>query len=208
MGKSVSIPAFFIWILTIINLALVAAVLSFVALKPAQGKSADKVEPQIDSKDSSPDTHNSAVDEDAFNAYGKSVLRAGLKSCAMPMNTLAERLLVGHKVGGYRFPSSNKAFGTLSMEVATKSGGVAYMTFNMIEPGDGQCIIAYEAVSQWNNKCEDVVKNILKDFIPTRMLGDHIAILTHKDNENRKVFTMPVNKGCVATEKEVITFTP
>lgn len=191
-----------LWILSIVNLVLIVVVLCLLA--PSK-KSVDGVS-STTSEAAAKEDAESQIDEDALNIYGKSALRAGLKSCTLPMNQLAERVLVGHKVGAYRFPAKSKGFASMSMEVVTKSGGVAYMTFNLSEPVAGQCVIAYEAVSQWNNKCEDVVKKILTDFIPTRMLGERIAILTHKDNENRKVFTMPVGKGCIATEKEIISF--
>lgn len=191
-----------LWILSIVNLVLIAVVLCLLAPKTNPVDVVVSTPTETATKE---DTE-ADIDEDALNVYGKSALRAGLKNCALPMNQLAERVLVGHKVGAYRFPAKSKGFASMSMEVATKSGGVAYMTFNLSEPVAGQCVIAYEAVSQWNNKCEDVVKKILTEFIPTRMLGERIAILTHKDNENRKVFTMPVGEGCIATEKEIISF--
>lgn len=199
--KSLPPLSLVIWGLTIINLVVVIVVLAFPLWKPQTPASDTQM-------NAAPATSYTAenLDEDALNPYGKSALKAGLPDCALPMNQLAERALVGHKVGGYRFPTTDKTFGSMSMEVITKSGGVAYMTFNMSQPAQGQCIIAYEAVSQWDSKCSDVVKNVLKEFIPTRMLGERIALLTHKDNENRKVFTMPVGKGCLATEKEIINF--
>lgn len=190
-----------IWLLTIVNLLVILALL-FVTGPLHQGTGRA---PAADvSADQDTAFTDATPDEDALNGFGKAVLRAGLPHCALPMNQLAERVLVGHKVGGYRFPTMEKGFGSLSMEVVTKSGGVAYMTFNMAAAQSGRCTISYEAISHWENKCEDIIKKIFKDFQPTRMLGERIAILTHKDNQQRKVFTMPVRQGCIATEKELI----
>ena len=193
-----------IWLLTIINLLVILGVL--VMMGPFKKDAGPASALAKTSASTTPDDHDlaAAPDEDALNGFGKAVLRAGLPHCALAMNQLADRVLVGHKVGGYRFPITENGFGSFSMEVVTKSGGVAYMTFNMAETDQQRCIISYEAVSQWENKCEDVVKNVLKDFQPTRMLGERITILTHKDNPQRKVFTMPIHQGCIATEKEII----
>lgn len=188
-----------IWVFTVINLGLIAIVLFLVS--PTENKTPQPLPVALESN-----KQDALLDEDALNAFGKSVLRAGLKNCALPMNQLAERVLIGNKIGGYRFPATDKTFASMSMEVLTKSGGVAYMTFNLSEPGNnGQCIISYEAISQWKDKCSDVVKNVLKDFVYTRKLGQRISILTHKSNENRKIFMMPIASGCLATEKEIIT---
>ena len=217
-GFTVRLSMMHIILLLLFNLAIVGGAFYFLyphsaALAPFKGISVEPPNVEIiDFKEANvvPEKPvlESPVDEDALNAFGKAVMRAGLKSCALPMNQLAQKVLVGHKVGAYRFPVKAEGFGSLSMEVATQSGGVAYMTFNLSEPANGGCIISYEAVSQWSDKCEIVVKNILSDFIPTRMLGERIAILAHKENESRKVFTMPIGGGCITTEKEIIVFAP
>ena len=121
------------------------------------------------------------------------------------MNNLSARLLAGKKVGIYRFPVSQDDFVSLSMEVTASSGAILYLTFNLSQRPDGSCQIAYEAVSDWANSCTDIVKTVFQEFVPSRNLLKSVALLTHKDNRNRKVFTMPVQNGCIAIEKEIVT---
>jgi hypothetical protein len=144
-------------------------------------------------------------DLDALNPYGQSIARAGLKHCAVAMNDLSERLLAGKQVGIYRFPVSHENFVSLSMEVTAKSGAILYLTFDLSQRPDGSCQIAYEAVSDWANSCQDIVKTVFKDFVPSRNLLKSVALLKHKDNQRRKVFTMPVQNGCIAIEKEIVS---
>jgi hypothetical protein len=91
------------------------------------------------------------------------------------------------------------------MEVKAKSGAILYITFGVSQGTDGSCQIVYEAVSDWANSCEDIVRTVFKDFIPTRNLLKSVALLRHKDNQNRKIFTMPVQNGCIAIEKEIVS---
>lgn len=188
-----------IWLLTIVNLLVILGVLALLAAH-APIKNAPEQVP-VPSAEAIAD-----IDEDALNAFGKAIIRAGLPHCVLPMNQLAERVLVGHKVGVYRFPVNQKGFASMSMEVTAKNGAVIYMSFNLSEIGATACAIGYEAVTHWQNTCEDVLKGVFKDFTPTRRLGERIAILTHDKSETRKVFTMPVQGGCVVTEKEVVHF--
>jgi hypothetical protein len=91
------------------------------------------------------------------------------------------------------------------MEVESGQGAIIYIDFDLTQDASGGCQIAYQAVSDWANPCDDVTKTIFKEFKPTRDLLKSIPILTHQENKNRKVFTMPVQSGCIAIEKQVIS---
>jgi hypothetical protein len=198
-GFNLQFSLIHIWILTIINLMII---LGFFFVMPGK----PEVTAPVAVLDREAETVGGVPDDDALNGFGQAVIRAGLPGCALPMNHLAERVLVGHKVGAYRFPNTQKGFGSLSMEVFTKNGATIYMSFNLAETGPSNCSIGYEAVSHWQNGCDEVAKEIFKDFIPTRNLGERLSLFTHKDNDNRKVFAMPVKDGCVISEKEVVNF--
>lgn len=193
----------FIWLLTVTNLGLI--VLAFYLFSNTQA--AVSAPPATDKAASALGVHTppSKADLDALNGYGQAIARAGLTGCAIPMNDLSERLLAGRDVGIYRFPVSRENFVSLSMEVKANSGAILYITFGLSQATDGSCQIVYEAVSDWANSCEDIVKTVFKDFIPTRNLLKSVALLRHKDNQNRKIFTMPVQNGCIAIEKEIVS---
>jgi hypothetical protein len=145
------------------------------------------------------------IDIDALNPYGQAIAKMGLTKCAAAMNDLSAKLLQGKRVGVYRFPTVHERFVSLSMEVESGQGALVYITFDLTQDASGACQIAYETVSDWANPCDDVTKTIFKDFTPTRDLLKSVTLLTHKDNKNRKIFTMPVQNGCIAIEKQVVS---
>jgi hypothetical protein len=187
----------FVWLLTLANLCLivVAVYLHWYPQPSADDTAVTSV--QMDSPDK--------ADLDALNGYGQAIARAGLTGCAVPMNDLSERLIAGRRVGTYRFPVARENFVSLSLEVKASSGATLYMTFGLSQGTDGSCQIVYEAVSDWANSCEEIVKTVFKDFVPTRNLLKSMVLLRHKTNQNRKTFTMPVQNGCIAIEKEIVS---
>jgi hypothetical protein len=192
----------YVWLLTFANLALILVALFLFSRSheaPATAAVTGRDQPAPINKD------EPAFDMDALNPYGQVIAKAGLTKCARPMNDLSGRLLSGKKVGIYRFPIVQNNFASFSMEVAAREGAILYVTFNLSQNPDGSCQISYEAVSDWANSCEEIIKTIFKDFTPTRNLLKAVALLTHKDNKNRKIFTMPVQNGCIAIEKEIIS---
>ena len=189
----------FIALLIFLNLALIALVLFLIqssADSSAQGKDAQAVPPQVEKAD---------IDIDALNPYGQAIAKLGLTKCAVAMNDLSAKLLQGKRVGVYRFPAVHETFVSLSMEVDSGHGAMIYIDFDLTQDVSGRCQIAYQAISDWANPCDDITKTIFKDFKPTRDLLKSIAILTHGENKNRKVFTMPVQSGCIAIEKQVVS---
>ena len=148
---------------------------------------------------------NAEIDVDALNPYGQAVARMGLAKCAAAMNDLSAKLLQGKRVGVYRFPTVHESFVSLSMEVEGNQGAIIYMTFDLSQDANGTCQIVYETVSDWANTCDDVAKTIFNEFTPTRDLLKSVALLTNKENSYRKVFTMPVQNGCIAIEKQVVS---
>ena len=181
------------------NLALIVLVL-FLILSPVkyseQGKDTPAVLPQDEKAD---------IDIDALNPYGQAIAKIGLTKCAVAMNELSAKMLQGKRVGVYRFPTVHETFVSLSMEVESGQGGIIYITFDLTQDAGGSCQIAYEIVSDWANPCDDVTKTIFSEYTPTRDLLKSVGLLTHKDNKNRKIFTMPVKNGCIAIEKQVIS---
>ena len=186
-------------LLVFMNLALIVLVL-FLILSPVNYSEQGKDTPAVLLKDEKAD-----IDIDALNPYGQAVAKMGLTKCAVAMNELSAKMLQGKRVGVYRFPTVHETFVSLSMEVESGQGAIIYVTFDLTQDAGGGCQIAYEIVSDWANPCDDVTKTILKEFKPTRDLLKSITLLTHQDNQNRKVFTMPVQSGCVAIEKQVVS---
>ena len=192
----------YVWLLTFANLALILVALLLFSRSheaPATAAVSGRDQPVSVNRD------EPAIDLDALNPYGQLIAKAGLSKCAMPMNDLSGRLLAGKKVGIYRFPIAQNNFASFSMEVAAREGAILYITFNLAQNPDGSCQISYESVSDWTNSCEDIVKTVFKDFTPTRNLLKAVALLTHKDNKHRKIFTMPVQNGCIVIEKEIVS---
>ncbi len=193
----------FVWLLTVTNLGLI--ILAFYLYSDHQTSGSAPPANDMATSAVTVRTPPRQADLDALNGYGQAIARAGLTGCAMPMNDLSERLLAGRSVGTYRFPVSRENFVSLSMEVKANSGAILYITFGLSQGTDGSCQIVYEAVSDWANSCEDIVKTVFKDFVPTRNLLKSVALLRHKTNQNRKTFTMPVKNGCIAIEKEIVS---
>jgi hypothetical protein len=192
----------YISLLVFTNVALIVLVL-FLIRSPmdysAQGKDTQAVHPQDEKAD---------IDIDALNPYGQAIAKMGLTKCAAAMNDLTVKLLQGKRVGVYRFPTVHETFVSLSMEVDSGQGAIMYIAFDLAQDASGTCQIAYEAVSDWSNTCNDVTKTVFKEFIPTRDLLKSVTLLAHRDNKNRKIFTMPVKDGCVVIEKQILTARP
>lgn len=188
-----------LWLLTFSNLALIAVVLVLIrgSLLPDVAKKDPPAELAKEEK--------AEIDIDALNPYGQAIAKLGLTGCAAAMNDVSRTLLQGKRVGVYRFPTVHETFVSLSMEVNSAQGTIIYVTFNLSQDTNGSCQIAYEAVSDWANPCDDVIKTVFKDFESTRPLLKSVSLLANKDNKNRKIFTMPVQSGCIAIEKQVIS---
>lgn len=189
----------YIALLFFMNLALIVLVL-FMIQSSANSSAQGKDEQAVLAADEKAD-----IDIDALNPYGQAIAKMGLTECAAAMNDLSSKLLQGKRVGVYRFPTVNETFVSLSMEVDSGQGAIIYIDFDITQDAGGRCQIAYQAVSDWANPCDDVTKTIFKEFKPTRDLLKSITILTHQENTHRKVFTMPVQSGCVAIEKQVVS---
>jgi hypothetical protein len=188
----------YIWLLTFMNLALIVLALFLI-------RNSTSSAPEKDTHVESSKEEKAEIDIDALNPYGQAIAKIGLTKCAAAMNDVSAKLLQGKRVGVYRFPTVHETFASLSMEVNSGQGAIIYITFNLSEDTNGTCQIAYEAVSDWANPCDDVIKTIFKDFEPTRNLLKSVTLLSHKDNKNRKIFTMPVQNGCIAIEKQVVS---
>ena len=189
----------FLSLLIFINLALIGLVLFLIRsseIFAAQSKESQVVLPKVE---------KTAIDIDALNPYGQAIAKMGLTECALAMNNVSAKLLQGKRVGVYRFPTVHETFVSLSMEVDSGQGAMIYIDFDLTQDAGGGCQIAYQAVSDWANPCDDVTKTIFKEFMPTRDLLKSVTLSTHQDNQNRKVFTMPVQSGCVAIEKQVVS---
>ena len=189
----------YISLLTFMNLSLIVLVLFLVgnsANSSAQGKDAQAVLPRGEKAE---------IDIDALNPYGQVIAKMGLTKCAAAMNDLTAKLLQGKRVGVYRFPTVQETFVSLSMEVDSGQGAIIYIDFDLTQDASGSCQIAYQAISDWANPCNDVTKTIFKEFKQTRDLLKSITMLIPKDNKNRKVFMMSVQSGCVAIEKQVVS---
>jgi hypothetical protein len=199
-GRTHLFPAgAYLWLLTFTNLALIVLV-SFVIRSSATSSAQDK-----DTRADLPKEEKVEIDADALNPYGQAIAKLGLTKCAAAMNDLSAKLLQGKRVGVYRFPTVHETFVSLSLEVDSGKGAIIYINFDLTQDAGGSCQIAYEIVSDWANPCDDVTKTIFNEFTPTRDLLKSVALLTHKDNKNRKIFTMPVKNGCIAIEKQVIS---
>jgi hypothetical protein len=189
----------YFWLLTFVNLALIVLALLLIRDSAAINS------PDKDSPADLPKEAKAEIDIDALNPYGQAIARTGLIKCAAAMNDISAKLLQGKRVGVYRFPTVHETFVSLSMEVNSGQGAIIYITFNLTQDMSGACHIAYEAVSDWANPCDDVIKTVFTEFEPTRNLLKSVALLTHKDDKNRKIFTMPVQNGCIAIEKQIIS---
>lgn len=187
------------WLLTFANLALIVLVL-FVIRSSETSSAQDKNAQAVPAKDEKTD-----IDIDALNPYGQAIAKMGLHGCAVAINDISANLLKGKRVGVYRFPAVHETFVNLSMEVDSGQGAIIYLDFDLTQDPSGNCQIAYQAVSDWANSCDEVESKIFKEFKQTRDLLKSISILTHQENNNRKVFTMPVQSGCVAIEKQVVS---
>ena len=162
-SKNLFSLAVWAWIFSIINLALIVVV--FMVFSKIYYETSPSLKDSDEVKTATFSV--SELDIEALNPYGKAIARAGLTQCAQPMNDLSQRLLVNKNVGIYRFPAVHDDFTSLSAEVMVDGGATIYMTFNMTEKDDGSCYISYEAVSDWANTCEDVVKTVFKEVSST-----------------------------------------
>ena len=89
---------------------------------------------------------------------------------------------------------------TMSQEVI--SGNVVYYAGATFAPhGDG-CSAVYEAVTHWQNSCDEVAAAQYVGFKPIGVLQQTIKVLSNQPNV--RVMMVAAGTGCVVIKKELV----
>jgi len=140
----------------------------------------------------------------ALNGVAQAAAKAGVTSCAARINQVTNFLTTGSQSRAVAFISPtnpNQSVVSYSLEVQTSAAN-SYASATFAPVGPDGCGATYEAVTYWNNTCEDVAN---RGFAGTRRTGpiqQNIQIL--EGTGTMRVFLIPAGQGCVSIKKEVV----
>lgn len=139
------------------------------------------------------------------NPFTQAAAKAGLSKCVRRIGQITDFVTAKTQSKGLLFTAPktpDSRISSISLEIRSPNAlSYAGATFAPGSPA-GECGGLYEAVTYWNNRCDDVGAKAFGKFKRTTPLREAIATLD--GGPNVKVFLMPAGQGCVSIKKEMI----
>ena len=141
-----------------------------------------------------------------INAIAQAMAKQGVSRCVPRASQLTGFLTANAQAGVMMFVDPNgpdQRLSSVSMEVRgqNKSLNYASATF-MPSEASIDCGGLYEAVTYWNNKCDDVGARAFGNF--KRAAPLHQSIATLAGGPTVRVFLIPAGAGCVSVKREIV----
>ncbi len=139
------------------------------------------------------------------NAIARAAAIAGVPKCVGRIGQITDFVTANTQSSGLLFtaPSAqNSRISSASLEVSTSDTLTYVGTSFAPGPSANECSGLYEAVTYWQNRCDDVGAKAFGSFKRITPLGRVIAMLD--GGPGVRVFLMPAGQGCISIKKEMI----
>jgi hypothetical protein len=139
------------------------------------------------------------------NRITQAIAQLGVQKCLGRVNQFTSFLTANSQNGAILFTSPvevDRRLLSISLEIQAQNA-LTYATATFA-PGEAanECGGMYEAVTYWNNSCNDVGSKAFGAFKRTNPLRQDIAAL--EGGPNLRVFLMPSGQGCISVKKEIV----
>lgn len=188
------------------TVGLLVAALSLTSTLPAQAveKSTEK-STKVPTKTAPTPAAQPQAAAPPVNQITQAVAQAGVSKCLGRINQISNFLTANTQSGAMLFTApaeADRRLASVSLEVqAPNALSYAGATF---APGAGanECSGMYEAVTYWNNTCNDVGSKAFGTFKRANPLRQVIASL--EGGPTVRVFLIPAGQGCISIKKEMV----
>ena len=140
----------------------------------------------------------------AANPIAQAAAQKGVVKCAERINQFSNFLTGGTQSGGQLFvaPSMpDRLLVTTSLEIQSGQA-ISYAGASYAPDGEANhCGAVYEAVTYWQNSCDEVAKGAFNAFKAAGPLRQTIRTL--EGGPTVRVFLLPAGMGCVSIKKEI-----
>ena len=138
-----------------------------------------------------------------YNAVTTSLQKAGVKRCAAAIQRVTEFLANKSRTGTAVFPlGSNPDDSLITLSSEIMAGNVVFYAGATFAPNGNGCSAVYEAVTHWQNTCDDVVAAQYANLKPVGVLQQQIRVLSNQPNT--QVMVVAAGTGCVVIKKELV----
>lgn len=138
------------------------------------------------------------------NPVAKAAQAAGVVNCVSRIDQMSGFLLA-NSAGGIHtfFPKQHANDSLLSTSFEVISGGVSsYASASFAPVGNSGCGAVYEAVTYWQNSCEEVAGKAFAQMKRNGTLKSRVQVL--EAGTTARVFLMPAGSGCMSVKKEIV----
>lgn len=190
----------------LLTVGAVAAALSPLAQAQQTLKPRSVAEPKVPAAQQPPAAQQSA--KPASNPVGQAAAQRGVVKCVDRIAQFSGFLTTGSEAGVQLFvapDAPNSRLVSTSMEIQSKNSlSYAGATFSPDNTPNSSnpCGAVYEAVTYWQNNCDDVAKGAYGSFKAAAPVKQHIRMLD--GGPAVRVFLMPAGTGCVSIKKELM----
>lgn len=139
------------------------------------------------------------------NPITQALAQQGISKCLGRVEQITNYLTANTQSGVMTFTApaeADRQLASLSMEI--QAPNVFSYASAAFSPGAGpnECSAMYEAVTYWNNTCNDVGRKAFGNFKVIAPLRQGIASLD--GGPTLKVFLIPAGEGCISVKKEMV----
>jgi hypothetical protein len=145
-----------------------------------------------------------AASNPRLNVVANTAAQSGVIQCLPRINQLTDFIASGAKSGASLFVAPtepNQRLASVSLEVLAPSA-LSYVDAYFSPGPANSCSGAYDAVTYWEQPCQDVANKVFPDFKVDNPLRQAISVLN--GGTNVRVFLMPAGPGCVSIKKEIL----
>jgi hypothetical protein len=139
-----------------------------------------------------------------LNSIAQAAANGGVSKCLERMNQVTSFVASDSKNGALLFLAPSEAdthVSSVSLEVQTPTA-LSFVDTQFSPNANNACGGAYEAITYWNNTCQEVATNAFGTFKVAKPLRQSIAVLD--GGQSVRVFLMAAGQGCISIKKEVL----
>jgi hypothetical protein len=137
------------------------------------------------------------------NPLAQAAQAAGVVKCVPRINRMTDFLLANSQGGAHTFfPPQHADQSLLSTSFEVITGDVSSYASASFAPVGGGCGAVYEAVSYWQNSCDEVAGKVFPQMKRTGLLKQRVQVL--EAGATARVFLLPAGTGCMSIKKEVL----
>ncbi len=138
-----------------------------------------------------------------FNAVTTALQKSGVKRCAGKIQKVTEFLTSKARTGTAVYPlGANPDDSLISLSSEIIAGNTLFYAGATFAPHGNDCSAVYEAVTHWQNSCDEVAASQYPNFKQVGVLQQQIKV--YSNSPYTRVMMVSAGTGCVVIKKELV----